>query len=535
MTSPEPGASYPGAAASAVKRAGAALGVCCLLASLSVAAAPADLRGVASLVRVYDAILDARFDDAAAEMKRACDPSAPLGRGAAPPEACDVLAATATWWRILIDPQNRALDARFTAESDRAIRATDAWVSREPQNAEAHFYSGAAYAARVQWRVLRDEKLAAARDGKRIKQALERAIALDPALDDAYFGIGLYQYYADVAPATAKVLRFLLMLPGGDKTEGLARMRRARARGKLLQGEADYQLHILYLWYEKRSDLAAGLLESLRERYPGNPLFPAQLAEVQDRYQHDISASLATWRGLLAAARDGRVNEAELAAAQARLGIARQLEALQQTDQALEHLRAILLDKPSRPASAVPAAYLALGEAEDRLGHHDAAVAAYALAVQTAPSPDPEAIRTRAAERMRRAPDARRAEAYRLSLEGLRRLEKSDAAGAESLLVRSLTLNPKDPVARYRYARVLLATKDDERALAELEAAIHAAPGAPAPIAAAAYYEAARIHERLGHAEQAITHYRAAIAWFGGAAETRAAANRALVRLRAAK
>jgi hypothetical protein len=28
--------------------------------------------------------------------------------------------------------------------------------------------------------VLRDEKLAAARDGKRIKQALERALALDP-------------------------------------------------------------------------------------------------------------------------------------------------------------------------------------------------------------------------------------------------------------------------------------------------------------------------------------------------------------------
>ena len=50
----------------------------------------------------------------------------------------------------------------------------------------------------------------------------------DPDLDDAYFAIGLYQYYADVAPAAAKVLRFLLLLPGGDKTEGLARMNRAR-------------------------------------------------------------------------------------------------------------------------------------------------------------------------------------------------------------------------------------------------------------------------------------------------------------------
>jgi tetratricopeptide (TPR) repeat protein len=493
-------------------------------------AAPAHaepLTGLPGLVRVYDAILDARFDDAAAELKRACGP--------APAEACDVLAATATWWRILIDPNSRALDEQFSAEVERAIRSTEAWTEREPKNAEAHFYAGGAYAARVQWRVLRDEKLAAARDGKRIKQALERAIALDPSLDDAYFGIGLYQYYADVAPAAAKVLRFLLMLPGGDKTEGLAQMRRARTRGKLLQGEADYQLHILYLWYEKRADLAAGLLESLVDRHPGNPIFTAQLADLQDRYEHDVTASLATWRGLLTAARDGRVNEAEIAATQARLGIARQLEALHHTDQALEYLRAILADRPSGPVGAVAAAYLALGEAEDRLGHHDAALAAYALAIQTAPSPDTDAIRRRAAERSRRPPDPRRAEAYRLSLEGLRRLEKSDAAGAESLLLRSLTLHPADPVARYRYARVLLAKKDDERALAEFESAIRGARDAPAPLAAAAYYEAARIHERLGHTDEAIAYYQAAQTWFGGGADTRNAATRALARLRAVK
>jgi len=507
------------------------LGAWCVVATFAAvsvtARPPAALTGLDGLVRVYDAILDARFDEVTAEMKRACGP--------APQEACDVLAATATWWRILIDPQSRALDAQFSAEADRAIRSTEAWAAREPQSAEAHFYAGGAYAARVQWRVLRDEKLAAARDGKRIKQALERAIALDPELDDGYFGIGLYQYYADVAPAAAKVLRFLLMLPGGDKTEGLARMRRARARGKLLQGEADYQLHILYLWYEKRADLAAGLLDSLAGRYPGNPLFPAQLAEVQDRYEHDITASLGTWRTLLARARDGRVNEAEVAATQARLGIARQLEALEQTDQALEYLRPILADKPARPLGAVAAAYLALGDAEDRLGHHDAAVAAYSLAVESAPSPDPDAIRRRATDRIRRTPDARRAEAYRLSLEGLRRLEKSDAAGAESLLVRSLTLHPADPVARYRYGRVLLANKDDDRALTELEVSIRGARAAPAPIAAAAHYEAARIHERLGNTEQAIAYYRTAIGWFGGAAETRSAANRALARLRAPK
>lgn len=501
-----------------------------LFCVLGAPASAAELHGVSALVRVYDAILDARFDAAGAELKRACAPAGP-----APREACDVLAATTTWWRILLDPESRALDRRFSAEVDHAVTATEAWAAREPQNPEAHFYAGAAYAARVQWRVLREERLAAARDGKRIKQALERAIALEPDLDDAYFGIGLYQYYADVAPAAAKILRFLLMLPGGNRTEGLARMQRTRAKGALLQGEADYQLQILYLWYEKRADLALELLESLRSRYPGNPLFAAQIADVQDRYQHDVTASLASWRALRAAAQDGKVNEAALAETQARLGIARQLDVIDQTDVALEHVRAVIDARPVKPAGAIAAAYLAMGEGEDRLGHRDAAVAAYRLAIAAAAGRDPQGIRQKAAERMRRTPDATRADAYRLSLEGLRKFERSEAGSAEILLTRSLELNPKDPVARYRYGRILLARKADTAALAAFEAAIRGARDGPGPIIASAYYEAARLHERLTHTAQAIDYYRAASTWFGGGADTRTAAARALSRLRASK
>jgi len=487
--------------------------------------APSELTGVDGLARVYDYILDARFDQADAELQRACGP--------APPEACAVLDATATWWRILIDPESRALDAEFQTSVNAAIASAEAWVGRDPRSAEAQFYLGAAYAARVQWRVLRDEKLAAARDGKRIKQALERAIAMDPELDDAYFGVGLYQYYADVAPASAKVLRFLLLLPGGNKTEGLAQMLRARSRGRLLQGEADYQLQIIYLWYEHRVDQAIAILESLHDRYHGNPLFLWELALVQDKYQHDITASLDTWRTLLALAREQRLNEPEIAAVRARLGIARQLEALYQTDHAIEQLRAIVDAKPEKPYGALASAWLGLGEAYDRVGDRDEATAAYRAAVAAAPGVDGHGVRQRAAERLRRGPDATRAEAYRLSLDGFRRLERSDVRGAEAALSRSIALDPRDPVAHYRYGRVLQARRQDGPALAQFEIAIRGAQESPAPITAAAYLEAARLQERAGQLEIAIGYYRAASTWFGGGADARAAANRALARLKA--
>jgi hypothetical protein len=483
------------------------------------------LRGEAGLIRAYEFILEARFDQVEAELRRACGP--------APVEACDVLEATALWWRILLDPASHALDPAFSATVDRAIATTEAWTERAPDDPEAWFYLGGAYAARVQWRVLRDQKLAAARDGKRIKEALEHALSLDPHLMDAHFGIGMYKYYADVAPAVARFFRFLLLLPGGDREEGLQEMLQARRHGRLLQGEADYQLHLIYLWYEDAPDRALELLRGLQARYPGNPLYAARIAEILDAYYHDITATLEAWNALLAAAREGRVNSAALAAVQARLGIASELEALHQTDHAIEHLEAIVSAKPTAPYSSYALALLRLGEAHDRLGARQAAVTAYTMASGAAPPGDPYEIRDAARERQERAPDARRARGYRLSLEGWRQFERHDLAAASDALERALELAPRDPVTHYRYGRVLQARRDEPAALSHFERTIRGARECPPPILGEAHIEAARLHERASRMDEAISAYRTAATLFGASAATRAAATRALTRLNA--
>ncbi|HXW06220.1 MAG TPA: hypothetical protein VD833_13365 [Vicinamibacterales bacterium] len=481
------------------------------------------LQGEEALVRVYDAILDARFDEVEAELQRAC--------GTAPEEACDVLAATAIWWQIVLDPDSRRLDEEFATAVERAIRNTEAWSIRAPDNAEAWFYLGGAYAARVQWQVLRGEKLAAARDGRRIKQALEQAITLDPALEDAWFGIGMYRYYADVAPLAARILRFLLLLPGGNRDEGLEQMLRARDRGRLLEGEADYQLHLIYLWYEDDVPGALGLLRGLQQRYPGNPWFPARIAEIEDAYLHDLTASLASWRRLLALALERRVNVAAAAAARSRLHVAALLDRVHETDRALDVLAALVRARPDAPHGALALGYLRMAEAQDRLGHRAAALEAYALATATAPVPDVNRVAARARRGTRRTPDPGHAEAYRLSIEGLRLLEHDEGAAAEAALTRAVALNPREPVARYRYGLALQAGHNDGAALEQFELATRDADACPAPILANVYLHGARLHERAGHRDAAIEWYRAASTVFGVAAETRQAAARALARL----
>jgi tetratricopeptide (TPR) repeat protein len=484
------------------------------------------LTAAPQLARVYDAIMDARFEEVPELLEATCPP--------APREACLLLEAVSLWWQIQLDPHDTSRDRLFHARVEAAIAAAEDWTTREPQRAEAWFYLGGAYGARVQWRVLRAKQIAAARDGKRIKDALEHALMLDPAMDDAYFGIGLYHYYADIAPRAAKVLRWLMALPGGNRAEGLEEIGRARDRGELLRSEADYQLHVLDVWYEKRPEHALALLDGLRERHPQNPHFIRMAAEVEERYLHDATASLRTYEALLAAARARRVEASGLAVTNAHLGIARQLDRLFETDRAIPHLRAVIDKDPAMPVGAVAQAQLQLGQALDRLGLRPQAVAAYRAAIAEAPAGDPLKSAARARARLSADPDAAVANAYRLSLEGWRALERGALGEASHAIAESLALRPDDPVTQYRHAKLLLAQKQDEEALVVFAAIHKRHEETPPTFYTRACVDAARVHERLGSRQIALDLYRSATTVFGGDRRAKDAARQQVSRLTAA-
>jgi hypothetical protein len=291
-----------------------------LTTHLTAAAAQQGITAAPAIAHAYDLILDANFEELKRVLPSTCPP--------APAVACRGLEALSLWWQIQLDLSNRSLDAAFVAAAERAINDALRMTEAEPQRAEAWFYLGAAYGVRSQYRVYRDERLAAARDGKRIKESLERAIALDPAMHDAAFGLGMYRYYAGIAPAAFRFLRFFLLLPGGDREEGLQQLERAATRGLLVRGEAQYQIQILYLWYEHKPAEALAIIRQLQARYPHNPLFRWIEANVLDVYFHDHTASLNASQALLSLALEGKVFRADLAERAARRNIAKQIAAL---------------------------------------------------------------------------------------------------------------------------------------------------------------------------------------------------------------
>jgi tetratricopeptide (TPR) repeat protein len=352
------------------------------------AASHAALTEGSRLAGIYDRILAAQFDDARRELARACPP--------APAEACRALEAAALWWELQIDPRARVLDQPLERTARAAIADARRWTEREPGRAEAWFYLAGAHGPLMEWLVLRGSKLSAARSATTIKAALERAVALDPGLGDAYFGIGLYHYVADVAPTFLKFLRWLLLMPGGDRAAGLREMQRGRDTAVLLRGEADYQLHFIYLWYEHEPARALDLLAGLDRRYPTNPIFITRIADIHRTYLHDERTSLAAWQTLLDRARAGRVAQSSASEVVARIGLAEALVALSQAARAVDTLAPLVRTPPTAPYAAAARAHLVLGHAYEQIGDPQRALTAFLHAITTAPDDDPDRVKPRA-------------------------------------------------------------------------------------------------------------------------------------------
>ena len=142
-----------------------------------------------------------------------------------------------------------------------------------PPTADMHFYAGMGDALMARLYGLRAETHIAARYGVRARERLIRAQALDPDLADADFGIGLYNYYADTLSSVAKMLRFFMGIPGGNKQEGIRELSRAISDGTITPVEGRFYLALCLHNYDQKYEQALEVSAPLEQKYPSNPIF----------------------------------------------------------------------------------------------------------------------------------------------------------------------------------------------------------------------------------------------------------------------
>jgi hypothetical protein len=348
-----------------------------LQAAPGAAAAPPSL---AAYRAALDHLYDGRPEDALERL-------GPLSAG--PPEdpLGVYLQALVLCWRLEQRAEAAALDREFEQRVARALLLADERLKNDPADVRARLARGAAYGVRSRFHMFRGHRGDAARDAVRMREDLLQVRERDPENREALFGLGLYDYYGDVLPRVAKVLRFLARMPGGDRSRGLARIEEAAEGATLHQVEVKAQLYEIYAFFEDRPDLALAEIRELRRRYPGWPLWGLKLAEhLRDRVG-DYRESAAVAAQMIAPRKGREQGPGALALARLSLG-----ESLLLDLRPSEARRALLPVKDGLPGMPALAAQvrLLLGRGLEMEGDRDGAAVHFRAA---AGGPDKETRR----------------------------------------------------------------------------------------------------------------------------------------------
>jgi len=253
--------------------------ILCLCLRGGTLAEPADKLALpASIGPILDHIYGGRRDLATPEIQQLQQqaPDDPLGY---------LLEAEVEWWRIWCESAEFKYGMTMARHHEKAPRdqhylelTTKAYTLaesglRQHDTGEMHLYAAMADALAARLYAMRGEYRATARAGVRARSNFQKALELNPALDDAYTGLGLYNYYVDTLSVLAKAMRVLMGIPGGTREEGVRQLRRGMEYGQLSAQVARFYLAMNLLNYDQKYEEALRLITPMTEKYPGNPLY----------------------------------------------------------------------------------------------------------------------------------------------------------------------------------------------------------------------------------------------------------------------
>ena len=163
--------------------------------------------------------------------------------------------------RMIIEHHNRHEKAMY-ALIDRCLKQCDV-QEKKGNRALAHFFRGGALGYRGMHRARRKEWFRAFKDGAAGEKQLRLAVEIDPNVFDAYYGLGLYDYYRSKYAKTFAWLPFF----ADRREEGIEELRLSMEKG-LFTAAAARVATMWILLEENRFDEAETLAVWMMENYP---------------------------------------------------------------------------------------------------------------------------------------------------------------------------------------------------------------------------------------------------------------------------
>ena len=176
-----------------------------------------------------------------------------------------------------------ALQTRFDAALALAETRAQARLSRNPKDSDALFAMTLSSGLKADYAALiAKHNLVSLHYTREATAWAQQLLAVDPDCYDAHIATGFSKY---VLGSMAAPVRWILRLGGigGDKSQGIAELEITAARGHYLAPFARILLAIAYV-REKDKVRAREVLASLRDQFPGNPLFSREIARLDSSH-----------------------------------------------------------------------------------------------------------------------------------------------------------------------------------------------------------------------------------------------------------
>ncbi|HBA59888.1 MAG TPA: hypothetical protein DCZ92_03520 [Elusimicrobia bacterium] len=241
---------------------------------------------------------DARYDRAIALMYRLEFDKAEVECraivAAAPGDPAGYFALAAlSWWKYSqdFDQQGdlKAVEKEFISNSDKVIELTKKMLEEKRDLDQAYFFMGSAYGLQGRWYAVQRSWWKSYTRGKKARKFLKKCVETNPAVYDAYLGLGIFDYYVAALPGT---LGFAAKLfAGGDRARGIEYVKTAKEKGRFFKLEARIFLIEIYSRHEHDFKAAFAECAALRALDPANMLY--RLAEIMTH----IAAQ--DWQGVL--------------------------------------------------------------------------------------------------------------------------------------------------------------------------------------------------------------------------------------------
>jgi tetratricopeptide (TPR) repeat protein len=174
------------------------------------------------------------------------------------------------FWMFSEDVKNEEVGDKFRDLSYEAVEVGEARLEKNENDIDAMFFLGGAYGSLGRYYALTKSYLNAYWYGKKGKNYLEDVIEMDSTYYDAYLGLGMYHYLADVLPRFVKILSVILGMEG-NREQGIQEIKLSAEKGLYTKTEAMFFLGALYTYREDRYEEAIEIFNELLEKYPQNP------------------------------------------------------------------------------------------------------------------------------------------------------------------------------------------------------------------------------------------------------------------------